>query len=99
MLNKPQNRAQWELQVMICQLQVNQAHTRARYYEQRMVSGAYTKRLGFALRGGSDGEPLNQQELVESELVTMNSHIQRAEELTDRMCALLAIEAEYPPKT
>lgn len=98
MNNKPENRVQWELQVQVTQLRINQAHARSRYYEQRVVTGVWRKRHGHVFQGGYKGTPLTMEELLEDELQTMNNHIERAEELIDRLNELLALESTFPSK-
>ena len=56
---------------------------RARYQEQRIVTGVWKERIGKVHQGAHDGPLVPEQEILKSEVAIMNRHIGWAEEHLD----------------
>lgn len=63
---------------------VQRHHAYVVYFNARIQSGAYKTRQVF--KGGHNGPQLTEQELLEDELKTMLTHINRMNEAIDEMC-------------
>jgi hypothetical protein len=64
--------------------QVAISHAWSMLYHARIVSGAYKRDKKFHLSNG-EHIPLTEEELLKSELDTMERHIRRMSDLTDNM--------------
>ena len=67
----------------VAMAEVAQSQLRARYYEQRITTGAWRERIGKVYLGGlpeHGGVPMAEDEILHDEVQTMNRHIQIAED-------------------
>lgn len=81
----------YEMAFTLAIAEATQSQLRARYYEQRVVTGAYKEKLGKVKWG--TGIDLTEEELRQSDLGIMHNHIQLAQDHLDHAKACMA-EAE-----
>ena len=65
----------------VAMAEVAQSQLRARYYEQRISTGAWRERIGKVFRSSAYRDiALTEDEILHDEVQTMNRHIQLAED-------------------
>jgi hypothetical protein len=72
--------------------QVNISLTRAAHFKMRIETGVYKNRVGKVRQGGLDGPFLTEEQILQDELSTHNSHIQLAQETLENFKRTLTEE-------
>lgn len=82
-----------EQRIQLALVGAQQSQLRARYYEQRIATGAWRDRIGKAFHGfvtDTNKVPLSENELLQDELATMERHIKLAEDWLDSAKSLIS---------
>lgn len=84
-----------ELRAQVALLDVKQCQLRAAYFAKRIETGVYKSRVGHVYRGGlpeHGGVPYTEQEILEDEVRTMNTHIANAEDRLEYAKTLIFVD-------
>ena len=73
----------------VAMAEVAQSQLRARYYEQRISTGAWRERIGKVFRSSAYRDIALTEEILHDEVQTMNRHIQIAEDCLESAKGLL----------